>query len=136
MNYNFDDIQPRRGTHSVKWDASKVDDVLPMWIADMDFGTFPPVVEALLQAVKQGHYGYNTTPDAFYEAIILWWQKRHQYAVQKEWILPTTGVVAGLSAIIAALLEPGDEIIIQTPAYNHFYNLIKGARCVAVENEL
>ncbi len=136
MKYNFDAMPLRRGTHSIKWDAAKWDDVLPMWIADMDFETFPPVVEALLQTVKQGNYGYNTIPDSFYNAIILWWNKRHQCALKKEWILPSTGVVAGISTVITTLTEPGDEIIIQTPAYNHFYNVIRGTGCIAVENEL
>lgn len=136
MKYNFDEIHPRRGTHSIKWDAGKADDILPMWIADMDFGTFPPVVEATARVAERGHYGYNTVPAEFYDAIILWWAKRHKCTIQKDWILPSTGVAAGISAVITSLVEPGDQVIIQTPAYNHFFNVIDGCRCKAVENEL
>lgn len=136
MKYNFDDLQPRRGTHSIKWDTAEKDEILPMWIADMDFRTFPPIVDALVRTAGEGHYGYNTVPGEYYEAIMLWWKKRHSCTIKKEWILPSTGVIAGLSAIFATLIRSGDEVIIQTPAYNHFYNAINGAGCIPIENEL
>lgn len=136
MKYNFDDIQLRRGTHSIKWDASESDDILPMWIADMDFPAFPPITEAIMKIAEQGHYGYNTIPSEFYDAIIFWWKNRHRCKIEKDWILPSTGVIAGISTVMNVLTVPGDEIIIQTPVYNHFYNVIKGSRCIAVENEL
>ncbi|SKB42337.1 MalY/PatB family protein [Daejeonella lutea] len=136
MKYNFDEVQARRGTHSIKWDTADADEILPMWIADMDFRTFPPIVDALTRTTAQGHYGYNIVPSEYYEAIMLWWQKRHGYKIKKDSILPSTGVVAGISAIFSVLTKPGDEVIIQTPAYNHFYNVIKGAGCTPVENEL
>jgi cystathionine beta-lyase len=136
MKYNFDEIVSRRGTHSIKWDAAKKDEVLPMWIADMDFNTFPAVSEALMRTAEKGHFGYNTVPDDFYDAIILWWRKRHQLTIQKEWILPSTGVVAGIAAIITTLVSPGDEVIVQTPAYNHFFNVIDACRCTTVANAL
>lgn len=135
MNYNLDKIQSRRGTNSIKWDLSS-EETLPMWIADMDFGVLPGLPEALAQNLSEGHFGYNTAPDEFYEAIMEWWRKRHECKIDKAWILPTTGVVAGISAAIIALTEPEDEIIVQTPTYNHFFTMIPGCRCNVVENNL
>lgn len=136
MKYNFDEVLSRRGTNSVKWDSADTEEILPMWIADMDFQTFPPITEAVKRIAAQGHFGYNTVPDRFYDAIILWWMKRHHCDIQREWILPSTGVVSGISAIITTLAEQGDEVIIQTPAYNHFFKVIEGCRCKPVSNNL
>ncbi|WP_129717418.1 MalY/PatB family protein [Pedobacter sp. SYP-B3415] len=136
MKYNFDQIRIRKGTHSIKWDANETEEILPMWIADMDFQTFPPLAEALTQIVKQGNYGYNMVPHEVYAAIIHWWQKRHGCTVEKDWILASTGVSAAVSAIIATLTDPGDEVIIQTPAYNHFFDVVNGGKCRILENRI
>lgn len=79
MKYNFDEIIPRRGTNSYKWDSSADADVLPMWVADMDFRTAPPVVEALKKRVEHGVFGYVRVPDAYYEAITNWFARRHAW---------------------------------------------------------
>ncbi len=136
MSYSFNELIPRRGTHSIKWDTAENAETLPMWIADMDFRTFPPLVEAAARAAAIGHYGYNTVPNDFFEAIISWWQRRHNCKIEKDWILPSTGVVAGISAAITSLLNQDDEVIVQTPAYNHFFNVIAGCRCITVTNDL
>lgn len=136
MRYNFDEIIPRRGTNSYKWDSAADADVLPMWVADMDFRTAPPVVEALKKRVEHGIFGYVRVPDAYYEAIIGWFAGRHGWQIEKEWIIYTTGVVPALSAVIKALTTPGDKVIVQTPVYNCFFSSIRNNRCEFVANPL
>ena len=97
MKYNFDEIVPRRGTNSYKWDSAGDADVLPMWVADMDFRTAPSVVEALKRRVEHGIFGYVRVPDAYYEAITRWFAGRHGWQIEKEWIIYTTGVVPAVS---------------------------------------
>lgn len=117
-------------------DTAADEETLPMWIADMDFKTFPPVTEALSAMAAGGFFGYNTVPEAFSDAVVHWWQTQHEFTVEKNWILPATGVVSGISAVINALSQPGDEVIIQTPGYNHFFNLLDGCGSSIVVNEL
>ena len=122
MPFDFDRIIDRRNTHSYKWDVKA--DELPMWVADMDFGTEPAVVEAIEKRLRQGAFGYNTVPDSFRESIIRWWQRRHQFAMEKEWILYCTGVVPAISSIVRKMTEIGDDIVVLSPVYNIFYNSI------------
>ena len=136
MKYNFDEIIPRRGTNSYKWDSSADADVLPMWVADMDFRTAPPVVEALKKRVEHGVFGYVRVPDAYYEAIINWFARRHTWQIEKEWIIYTTGVVPALSAVIKALTAPGDKVMVQTPVYNCFFSSIRNNGCGMIANPL
>ena len=136
MKYNFDEIVPRRGSHSYKWDAATDENVLPMWVADMDFRTAPPVIEALIKRVKHGVFGYTKVPDAYYNAVIGWFERRHNFRFHKEWILYTTGVVPALSAIIKAFTLPGDKVIIQEPVYNCFFSSIRNNMCETVSNDL
>ncbi|WP_261511966.1 MalY/PatB family protein [Chryseobacterium paludis] len=136
MNYNFDEIIPRRGTNSIKWDKVADENVLPMWVADMDFKTPPEVIKALSRKVEQGIFGYSIIPSAFYDSIINWWEISHQLILKKEWLLPVPGMIPALSAIIRAHLQPGDNIIVQSPVYNHFFTLIENCECNTVENHL
>lgn len=136
MRYNFDEIIPRSGTNSYKWDSAGDADVLPMWVADMDFRTAPPVVEALKKRVEHGIFGYVRVPDAYYEAITGWFARRHGLQIEKEWIIYTTGVVPALSAVIKALITPGDKVIVQTPVYNCFFSSIRNNGCEVVANPL
>ena len=99
MKYDFDEIIPRRGTNSYKWDSARDADILPMWVADMDFRTAPPVVEALRKRVEHGIFGYVRVPDAYYAAVTNWFARRHDWQIEKEWIIYTTGVVPALSAV-------------------------------------
>lgn len=103
MNYDFDEPIPRRGTHSLKWDEKPADDILPMWVADMDFRTAPAVVEALRRRVEHGIFGYAKVPESYYAAITGWFARRHGWAPAREWIRPVTGVIPALSAILRAL---------------------------------
>ncbi len=136
MKYNFDEIIPRRGTNSYKWDSAGDADVLPMWVADMDFRTAPPVVEALRKRVEHGIFGYVRVPDAYYEAVTNWFARRHDWQIEKEWIIYTTGVVPALSAVIKALTVSGDKVMVQTPVYNCFFSSIRNNGCGMIANPL
>lgn len=135
MDYDFDEIIDRRGTHSIKWDSSEAD-VLPMWIADMDFKTAPAVTEALRNRVAHGVFGYTLTPPEFYEAIITWWNKRHGFTLRKDWIIPVTGVIPALSVALESLTSEGDSIILQPPVYNHFFIVAENCQRKILENNL
>lgn len=136
MTYNFDTITPRRGTHSYKWDEAKEENIIPMWVADMDFPAAPAIQKALLERVKHGVFGYTMVPDSYYNAVINWFSRRHDWAIQKNWILYTTGVVPAISATIKALTLPGEKVLIQSPAYNCFYSSIKNQGCEVLESPL
>lgn len=136
MPYNFDEIIPRRGTNSYKWDSATTPGVLPMWVADMDFRTAPAVTEALKKRVEHGIFGYVRVPDAYYNATINWFKRRHDWRIEKEWIIYTSGVVPALSAIIKALTGPGDKVLVQTPVYNCFFSSIRNNGCEIVSNPL
>lgn len=136
MKYNFDEIIPRRGSNSYKWDSATDEEVLPMWVADMDFRTAPPVIETLTRRVQHGIFGYTRVPDAYYRAVTDWFARRHKWQIEKPWIVYTTGVVPALSAILKALTVPGDRIIIQTPVYNCFFSTIRNNGCEIVASPL
>lgn len=136
MKYNFDEIIPRRGTNSYKWDSAGDADILPMWVADMDFRTAPPVVEALRKRVEHGIFGYVRVPDVYYAAVTNWFARRHDWQIEKEWIIYTTGVVPALSAVIKALTAPGDKVMVQTPVYNCFFSSIRNNGCGMIANPL
>ena len=120
MKYDFDKITDRKGTDCLKYDFAKErgrhEGILPLWVADMDFRTAPPVVEALKKRVEHGIFGYVRVPDAYYEAVVNWFVRRHAWWIEKEWIIYTTGVVPAISAVIKALTLPGDKVMVQTPA--------------------
>ena len=136
MKCNFDEIVPRRGTNSYKWDTAKEENVLPMWVADMDFRAAPVIVEALRRRVEHGIFGYARVPNTYYEAVINWFDRRHTWQIEKEWIIYTTGVVPALSAIIKALTSPQDKVLVQTPVYNCFFSSIRNNGCEVVTNPL
>ena len=136
MKYNFDEIVPRRNSNSYKWDSATYEQVLPMWVADMDFRTAPPVIEALEKRVRHGIFGYTKVPQAYFDAVTGWFERRHNFTFPKEWTLFTTGVVPALSAIIKALTVPGDKVILQTPVYNCFFSSIRNNDCEIVANQL
>lgn len=136
MKYDFDEIVARRGSNSSKWDTNKSDDVLPLWVADMDFKTAPPIINALARRVEHGVFGYANVPDAYYQAVTSWFERRHHFTVEQDWVLFTTGVVPALSAIIMALTEPGDHVLVQSPVYNCFFSSIRNNQCEMVSNDL
>lgn len=136
MKYNFDEIVTRKDTGSIKWDEGPFGEVLPMWIADMDFKSAPEILAALDKRIAHGVFGYTAIPDAFYDAITAWWKRRYGFAPEKEWLVPVSGVIPALSAAIQALSKNGDKVIIQTPVYNHFYSSIENSGRIMIENNL
>ena len=131
MHYDFDRIVERRGTNSTKWDQNTLrfgrEDVLPMWVADMDFPCPEPVLAAIKERAEHPTYGYGFPPPSLYEAIINWCQDRYGWKVEKEWILFTAGVVNALYTVVEACSRVGDEIIIQSPVYPPFFNAIRNS---------
>ena len=137
MKYNFDLLTERRGTNSVKWDEAAQENVIPLWVADMDFRAFPPIIEALHRRVDHGVFGYAHVPESYYESVIRWFRDRHGLnGVEREDIIYTSGVVPAISAIIRGLTLPGDKVLVQTPVYNCFFSSIRNQGCVIEENHL
>lgn len=159
--YNFDEMTVRRGTSCVKWDAPSPagpisENVIPMWVADMDFKAAPAIQEAVRKRAEQGIFGYTHVPDSYFESSINWWQRRRGWHTQKDWYIPIDGIVPGMSIVIEAVThyevagekvvrKPNDgkgpngelpKVIIQTPAYNCFFSAVRNQGCELVENPL
>lgn len=120
--YDFDKITDRFGTLSYKWDVKSGE--LPMWVADMDFEVAPPIKKAIVDRAEHGIFGYSATPDAFFEAISSYWERRHGYKIPTEHMIYSNGVVAAISSIVRKLTTPAENVLIQAPVYNIFYNCI------------
>ena len=140
MKFNFDHPINRRGTSCVKWDVADRDfqgtDLLPMWIADMDFATAPAITEEMHKRVEEGVFGYGMLPDAYYDAVIRWMRRRHGCEVQQDWISYTAGVVTALNYAVQTITEPGDEIMVHTPVYHPFFSAIEEQGRVLVRSPL
>lgn len=134
MKYDFDSINNRVDTNSVKWDIHP--DVIPLWVADMDFQVLPELKEALSKRVDEGIFGYTLVPESYYEAIINWFDRRHHWHIDRSWILYTSGVIPAMAAALKAFTLPGEKVLIQTPVYNCFFSSIANCGCEPVENEL
>ena len=136
MKYNFDELVERRGTNCVKWDESPSPDVIPLWVADMDFRVAPAIFEAVQKRAEHGVFGYNIVPESYYEAVISWFHRRHEWDIQRQWILYTTAVVPAMSCVIKALTMPGEKVLILSPAYNCFFSSIRNNGCEVLESPL
>lgn len=136
MEYDFSRPTERRGTYSYKWDSAPETDIIPLWVADMDFETFPGITEALQRRVAHGIFGYTRVPEAYYEAVCNWFGKHHGWHINREDIIYTSGVVPAVSAVIKALTLPGDQVIVQGPVYNCFFSSIRNNGCEMVSNSL
>lgn len=136
MEYDFSRPTERRGTDSYKWDSAPETDIIPLWVADMDFETFPSITEALQRRVAHGIFGYTRVPEAYYEAVCNWFGKHHGWHINREDIIYTSGVVPAVSAVIKALTLPGDQVIVQGPVYNCFFSSIRNNGCEMVSNSL
>lgn len=138
--YDFDRPVNRDNTQSAKWNYIKqstgVEDALPMWVADMDFETAPEVKAALLDRVQHGIYGYTARSDGYYQAIIDWNLKRHDWKVDRSWITHSPGVVNALFTAIRGLTAAGDGVLIQPPVYHPFYRAISSNHCETILNPL
>ena len=136
MKYNFDEPVVRRGTNCVKWDETADPDIIPMWVADMDFRVAPAIQKALEDRVAHGVFGYSIVPESYYEAVISWFRRRHQWEISRESILYTTAVVPAVSCVIKALTMPGEKVLILSPAYNCFFSSIRNNGCEVLESPL
>jgi cystathionine beta-lyase len=141
MVYDFNTIIDRTTKNSAKWTLMKqrtgYEDLIPLWVADMDFACPPKVVEALKERANHPIYGYTVPTEDYYNGLINWMDKRHRWKnVEKDWILWTPGVVAGFSIAIQAYSKPGDKVVIQPPVYYPFMNQILGTGRQIVENPL
>ena len=134
MMYDFSTLTDRRNQDSLKWDVEEHE--LPMWVADMDFQTAPEIIEALKHRVDHGIFGYQIVPDKFYEAIQDWWQKHHQIRFEKEWMMFCTGVVPAISSMIRSLTNVGENVLVQSPVYQIFYNSILNNGRHVLSNDL
>lgn len=126
--YDFERKVDRRNTRSYKWDQSEKlfgnSNILPLWVADMDFESPPAVKEALVRRIESGIYGYSVTGDSYKQAIVSWYSRRHDWELQPEWITDSPGIVTSLSLSVELLTQPGDEVILQSPVYYPFYDVI------------
>lgn len=121
--YNFDKLTDRRGVGSLKWDVSESE--LPMWVADMDFETAPEVTEAIKERAAHAIFGYSIVTDDWYGAYKGWWEHRHGLKMEKEWLIFCTGVVPAISSTVRKLTTVGENVLVQTPVYNIFFNSIR-----------
>jgi cystathionine beta-lyase len=129
MPFDFDEILDRRGTRSLKWDAPSrfygAEDVIPLWVADMDFAAPPAVREAVRRRAEHPAFGYPLEPQATWDPIIRWLADRQGWPVQREWLVRCPGVVPALNLCVRAMTRPGDKIVIQTPVYHPFYPAVE-----------
>ena len=154
--YDFDELVDRRGTGCVKWDErpqvlaeaseqvradasagiSTNPDIIPLWVADMDFKAAPAIQEAVRKRAEHGVFGYTVVGDDYYEAVISWFQRRHNWTIRREEILYTTGVVPAISVAIKALTMPGEKVLILSPDYNCFFSSVRNNGCEVLETIL
>lgn len=136
MKFDFDVKVDRRGSGSYKWDSDADPEVIPLWVADMDFPTAPVVVDALRRRVDHGVFGYTLVGNAYYDALTGWFSHRHGYSIDRDRVIYTSGVVPAISAIIKALVKPGEGVVVQTPVYNCFFSSIRNNGCRQVDSAL
>ena len=136
MKYDFDELVERRGTGCVKWDESPEEGIIPLWVADMDFKAAPAIQKAIRERAEHGVFGYTHVDDDYYEAIISWFQRRHDWTIRREEILYTTGVVPAMSVAIKALTLPGEKVLILSPDYNCFFSSVRNNGCEVLETAL
>ena len=138
--YDFDAVVDRKNTNSLKFDFAvergKPADVLPLWVADMDFPAPKPVLEALHRSVEHGIFGYSEVKSEYYDAVSQWFFRRFYWKPKAEWLVKTPGVVFALAMALRALTQPGDAVMIQPPVYYPFFAVIQDNDRVLVENEL
>lgn len=134
MQGRFDKMIDRRNSGSMKWDVEKNE--LPMWVADMDFETAPEIIEAFTWRIDHGIFGYTLIKEEWYQAYQDWWSERHDFEIQKEWLIFCTGVVPAISSIVRKLTTVGENVVVLTPVYNIFFNSILNNGRHALESKL
>ena len=152
MKYDFDRVIDRSNTGSSKWDlylggvhagpikaiGPNLDDdgPIPMWVADMDFPSPQPVIDALTDRVRHGFYGYTVLTDSFYDSILNWFSRRHNWEIKKEWITTSPGIVPACHFAVSTYCKPGDKVLVQTPVYYPFFRSITNGGCEIVSSSL
>jgi cystathionine beta-lyase len=140
MKYDFDQVHSRLNTNCAKWDARKFlfgsEDVIPMWVADMDFPTAQPIVEALETRAAHPFYGYSMSGQGLTKSVVDRVQRKYGWKIKPEWVVFTPGVVAALTIAVKALTHPGDDIILQEPVYYPFFTAVKANGCQISVNPL
>ena len=140
MNYNFDEIIKRNNTDSVKYDLRKVlfgkEDIIPMWVADMDFKTPDFIIDAIRKRFEHPVLGYTLKPTGFDDAIVDWIKRYHDWDIRKGWIVPGPAVIPSMAIMVHAFTDPGDEIIVQQPVYYPFFKSITGNGRKLINNPL
>ena len=136
MQYNFDQVIPRTGTDCIKWDfyghggvpvewnGCEDNRTLPLWVADMDFPSPQPVIDALAERANHGFFGYTGLTKDYYQAVIHWMQTRHGWEIEQDWIVNTPGVVNGLHQLVQTFVKPGEKVLVQPPVYHPFFHAI------------
>ncbi len=140
MRYNFDELVDRTNTNSIKYDGRKMffdnDEILPLWVADMDFRTPDFIVNAIKERAAHEIFGYTFRPESYAQSIVDWQKKRHNWEIKPEWISFSPGVVAGLTMAVEAFSLLGDGVIVQPPVYFPFFDSVKGSKRELLENPL
>jgi cysteine-S-conjugate beta-lyase len=140
MKYDFDEVIERKNTGSLKWDFCEKylgeKEVLPMWVADMDFRAPQPVVDAVTSVAQLGVYGYGEESECFYDAAVDWIKRRHGWTVKREWVQFCPGVVPALHLLTKTFADAGDKVIVQPPVYYPFFYAINYGDCVVLNNPL
>ncbi|MEZ5197946.1 MAG: PatB family C-S lyase [Bacteroidales bacterium] len=140
MKYNFDEIIDRKNTSCVKWDFAEqyfeAEEILPMWVADMDFKTPDFIVEAVKKRAAHEIYGYTVRPESYYSSMINWIDKKHQWKIEKDWIIFSPGIVPAVNIAVMAYTNPGDKVIVQPPVYFPFFSAVKDNGRQLVYNQL
>jgi cystathionine beta-lyase len=140
MKYDFDEITERRNTQAFKYDLAReyfgTDDLIPMWVADMDFRTPDFIMEAIRERNRHEILGYSVRPESLYKAIISWYKSRQDWDILREWILFTPGIVSALSIAVRAYTAERDKVIVQSPVYHPFFSVIKDNNRIPLNNPL
>lgn len=142
MKYDFDEVINRKETDSIKWDSAILEmmfgapDLLPFWVADMDFKVAQPIIDAIIKRAEHGIYGYSKKTDSYYDAIINWTRRHFNWEIKKEWIEFTPGIVPAINYLIQTFCMPGDKVLIQQPVYYPFKKAIENNGCHVVDNTL
>lgn len=136
MKYNFDEIIERRGTGSYKWDSTNDQEVLPMWVADMDFRVAQPIIDALIKRTEHGVFGYSIQVEEYYNAIINWFERRHDWKIDRNWISHSPGIVPALHFFTKVFVKPGDKIMMHSPVYYPFFGSASRNNIEVVFNRL
>lgn len=138
--FDFDHPPERRGTHSIKWDYGERffgrADILPMWVADMDFASPPAVCRAMEERARHGVFGYTGESRAYFEGFMEWMRARHGWSIEKEWVLHLPGLLPGLNWVVQTFSQPGEEVMVQPPIYPPFFSAIRQNGRSVVENPL